>query len=74
MASTPGGNFALIDRLLDGQLAERLRTWRSETPAASYDVIAQRLAADDVAVSRETVGRWCRALELVDTSTGGEAA
>jgi hypothetical protein len=75
MASTPSGTiFALADRILDGKLEAKLRAWRSETPRASYDEIVLRLRAEDVDVSRETIGRWCRDLDLVNFSPGDEAA
>lgn len=62
----------LADRLFDGKLAVRLAT---EVAAGdSFDTIASRLTADGIAVSRETVRRWC--IELgIDTSRGrGNAA
>lgn len=73
MASTPSGTiYALADRILNGELAVRLREWRSERPRPSYDDIALRLKALGIDVSRETVRRWCDSLDLV--STGDEAA
>ena len=66
MASTPSGTiFALADRILDGELAERLKQWRAERPRASYDDIARRLEAHGIEVSRETVRRWCDSLDLI---------
>jgi len=58
----PRGTYPLVDRLLDGTLAARLRTQRAE--GLSYDEIAARLRDDGVvAVSGETVRQWCLALE-----------
>lgn len=68
MAST----WDLADRLYDGKLAVRLAT---EVAAGdSFDTIAQRLTAEGIEVSRETVRRWC-VEQGIDTSRGrGTAA
>jgi len=74
MASTSSGTYTLIDRLLDGQLADKLRAWRNEDPRPSYDQISDRLKAEGFDVSRETVGRWCRDLDLPGTREPADAA
>jgi hypothetical protein len=75
MASTPSGSyFAFVDRALAGQLAARLRGWRTEDPRVTFDDIAGRLRAEGFALSRETVLRWCKDLDLIEPSTGDEAA
>lgn len=56
-----GTTFPLVDRLLDGRLAEILTSWRAE--GLSYETMARRLEADhDVTVSIATVYRWCDAI------------
>lgn len=48
----------LIDRLLDGKLADYLTEHR--TAGLSFDAIGRRLANEhDVNVTGETVRRWC---------------
>ena len=54
--------FALANRVLGGDLDGRLRELRSE--GLSFDEMAERLGADGVAVSRETVRRWCTDIGL----------
>lgn len=49
--------FPLVDKALDGQLIDRLTAWRSA--GVSYDAIARELHAEGVAVSGETVRKWC---------------
>lgn len=58
-----GTTYPLVDRLLDGQLAEILSAWRDE--GLSYETMARRLQSDhDVEVSTATVHRWCTAAEV----------
>jgi len=67
MASTPSGTiFALADRILNGELVDRLTDWRTQDPRVSFDEIADRLKAEGVKASRETVRRWCDTLDLTD--------
>lgn len=56
--------FPLIDRALGGDLESRLREWRSTTPPTSFERIAHELRSEDVAVSSETVRRWCNDLGI----------
>jgi len=56
------GTFPLVDRILDGQLAERLTEWRAA--GDSYASIVYKLRSEhDVTVSIETVRRWLKALD-----------
>lgn len=60
------GTYPLVDRILDGHLADRLRSWRHE--GWSFQRIADELRDEhDVRVSDETIRRWC-------SLDGGEAA
>lgn len=53
-----GTIYPLLDRLLDGQLADLLRSWRTDE-RLSYEAIARRFLIDhDVSVSTDTVRRW----------------
>jgi intein-encoded DNA endonuclease-like protein len=65
-----GTTFPLVDRILEGTLAQRLESWRAE--GKTYDDIAFLLRSEhDVKVSTATVCRW-----LVGSSTAtpsGEA-
>lgn len=63
-------NFALADKLVDGGLAERLA--QEMAAGRSFDSISQRLTAEGISVSRETVRRWCIDLGF-DTSKQREA-
>lgn len=54
--------FPLADRVLGGQLAQRLRDQRSA--GASFDAIARQLSSDGIEVSGETVRTWCADLEI----------
>lgn len=51
--------FPIFDQALGGGLEARIRDWRAATPPISFEGIARLLRADDVAVSGETVRRWC---------------
>ena len=58
------GLFPLIDRVVGGDLAERLGDWRRS--GLSFSAIALRLHDDfQVDVNDETVRRWIRELEAV---------
>lgn len=54
--------FPLADRVLGGQLAQRLRDQRMT--GASYDAIARQLSSEGIEVSGETVRSWCLDLEI----------
>lgn len=57
----------LIDRLLDGKLADYLSDRRAE--GLSFDAIGRRLANEhDVSVTGETVRRWCVELGIEDAA------
>lgn len=50
--------YPLVDRLLDGKLADELAARR--TSGDSYDTIARWLHSDhDITVTAETVRKWC---------------
>lgn len=55
--------YDLYDRILGGRLGGLLTEWRSEAPRPSFETMARRLASHDVAVTGETVRRWCLAIE-----------
>jgi transposase-like protein len=52
----------LVDLALGGTLDIQLRQWREW--GLSFEAIAERLREDGIAVSRETVRRWIRELEV----------
>lgn len=55
--------FHLYDRIVGGDLADRLTAWRAE--GLSLAEITYRLRAEhDVKVSTTTVHRWCRDLAI----------
>lgn len=54
--------FPLADRVLGGQLAQRLRDQRAA--GSSFDFIARGLSAEGIEVSGETVRTWCVELEI----------
>lgn len=54
--------FPLADRVLGGQLEQRLRTKRSA--GVSFDAIARELAGEGIRVSGETVRMWCQELNI----------
>lgn len=55
--------FPLLDRILDGQLEDMLRSWRSE--GETYAEIAFLLRTEhDVKVSTSMVLRWCNDLGI----------
>lgn len=59
-----GTIYPLLDRLLDGNLAEQLRVWRTDE-RLSYDAICKRLLVQhDVDVSTDTVRRWLTDLNI----------
>lgn len=53
--------FPLVNKILEGRLAEHLRAWRSD--GLSLQAIVLRLHEQGVTVSTETVRRWCRRVE-----------
>lgn len=63
----------LADRVLDGQLEEKLRRWRDA--GVSLRAI-QRLLGQELGVTPalETVRRWVRDVEAGDAEDGTEAA
>ena len=64
-----GTIYPLLDRLLDGTLADRLTEWRS-VQGLSYDGISKRLLVDhDVDVSTDTVRRWLDDLGIKKAGT-----
>ena len=53
-----GTIYPLLDRVLDGKLADLLREWRSGE-RMSYAAISRRLLLEhEVTVSTDTVRRW----------------
>lgn len=51
--------FPLVDRLLDGSLADKLAAWRAD--GLSYFEISNRLRVEhDVQITPDTVRRWCQ--------------
>lgn len=50
--------FEIVDRALEGQLAQRLRDLRAD--GKSIDQITDIFTADGFDVSRETIRRWCK--------------
>ncbi|MCU4183992.1 hypothetical protein K6U06_06445 [Acidiferrimicrobium sp. IK] len=56
------GIFQILDRLVGGDLAERLARWRDE--GLSFDAMAIRLHDEhQVDVTGETIRRWVRDTE-----------
>lgn len=52
-----------VDKLMDGQLADRLAAWRAE--GLSYNAIAGKLdEVVDYRVTAETVRMWCRDMHV----------
>lgn len=51
-------SFDLANLAFKGRLAQQLEAWRDE--GATLDIMAERLRAKGVSVSRETVRRWFR--------------
>ena len=59
----PASTFHLYDRIVGGDLTERLAAWRSE--GISYAEIVHQLRTEhDVKVSAATIHRWCRDLGI----------
>lgn len=48
--------FDLINTGMNGELAQRLRTWREE--GFTYDTISRRLGDEGYVVSRDMIRRW----------------
>lgn len=64
------GTFPVYDRLLDGQLAQMLTSWRAD--GATYLDITMRLRSDHgIAVSVDTVRRW---VDIASQATDPEPA
>lgn len=57
-----GTIYPLADKALDGQLAARLRDGRAE--GLSYYELRDELRKQGIAVSHETVRRWCQELGI----------
>lgn len=55
-------SFELVNRALEGGLADRLRALRAD--GKSMDQISQTFKADGYEVSLETVRRWCQRLGI----------
>lgn len=54
--------FPLVDRILEGRLADILTNWRAE--GATFQDVAYRLRAEhDIKVSIATVQRWVEIAE-----------
>lgn len=61
--------YPLVDRILDGRLADLLTAWRNE--GATFQDVAYRLRSEhDIKVSIATVQRW---VEMVTESEDGAA-
>lgn len=69
MAQT--SRFELVDQLLDGKLAEILGELRGRD--VSYDDMARHFEGLGVAVSRETLRRWVKAIEKAAKAIDEEA-
>lgn len=65
-----GRQYPLIDRILDGGLAERLEADRAA--GKSFFTMAAEFRSEGFAVSPETVRSWCHELDLMAPS--GDAA
>jgi len=50
--------FPLVDRLFDGQLAERIRTWRDEEKRSFEDIAYLIREETGVQRSAKTIERW----------------
>lgn len=62
--------YDLIDRLLDGRLAEVLAGWKAE--GVSFDEQARRMEDDHgIAITRETLRRWSNANTATDLGKVG---
>ena len=55
-------SFPLADKALGGQLKKRLRAARKR--GDSFETIARDLHNDGIALSGETVRRWCNELQI----------
>lgn len=63
MAVTRRGHFQLIDRLVGGDLVDRLVEMYAE--AGSWEGVSRRLyASHEIAVSGQTLRRWARELGI----------
>lgn len=54
--------YELIDRILDGRLAVELRKQRES--GATYDEMVVTFGTRGISVSRETLRRWCKELDI----------
>jgi len=63
-------SFELVNTALSGKLEKRLRHMRSL--GLSFDDMTAEFAAEGIAVSRETVRRWCKET-AIETSRVGAA-
>jgi len=62
--------FEIADKALDGQLAARLRAWRSD--GLTFDAIARELLAEDLTVTAESVRNWCIRLGIHESRSVDE--
>lgn len=63
--------FPFVDRLIGGDLAERLRRWRAE--GLSYRRISLQLRDDaGIDVTGETIRRWCNREDIKRSLRKGE--
>lgn len=58
--------FPLADKALDGQLETRLRDARAA--GESFEEIARKLHNDGIAISGETVRKWCHDLGIEEAA------
>lgn len=60
-----GDTYQIVNQSLKGNLAGRLRQYRSE--GKTFDEMAHLLQLEGLPISRETVRQWCRRAGI-DTS------
>jgi len=60
--------YPIVDKALDGGLKDYLTARR--TAGESYDEIARQLHGEGIAVSGETVRKWCLSLAPEPTEAG----
>jgi hypothetical protein len=66
--------FQLVDRVLDGQLEDRLRTWASAgvSRRAATQLLTRELGG--IVIASETVRRWMKEAAAADPANGDEEA
>lgn len=63
----PVSTLPLVDRILDGRLAELLTRWRGE--GLSYEAISRRMAVEhDLEIGADTIRAWARQLNVEPAS------